>query len=498
MEGFLTSKGCETPTAKGSPVDTVTQTAFLSKPEVKCVLEAVKNAVRRVLPHGKFAEREAAALAILEEAGRGLLERELQEIADGFGERLLIAGVEYKKHAPGAAQYYCLGGTLHVARDTYRPVGVHNGPTVVPLDLVAGLAEGATPALAYNVVHGYAQHDMRLHGEALLAAHRTPPPRATLERMAKRLATASHEVAPRIEAILRQAEALPDGACAICIGLDRTSVPMAEERPAGASEKPRKKRRKPRMRRAPKPIDVNFRMAYVGTVSIVNEHGEAIITRRYAAPACDDPAPLVARMMADVRAAVRRQPSLNVGIVQDGAPEMWNLVRDGLARLRDEGIVASWEEGIDRYHLLERLGNALEIIEPDAAARSQKLHEWNDRLDLKDTAIDGIERELAKRCVELSDAKQNAVMEHLVYIENNKDRMRYVTLSTNGLPIGSGVTESAAKTVVGRRAKNSGQRWSEPGLRGVLTLRAIHQSDRLPRFWNHLSRRYTAAVAEAA
>jgi hypothetical protein len=61
--------------------------------------------------------------------------------------------------------------------------------------------------------------------------------------------------------------------------------------------------------------------------------------------------------------------------------------------------------------------------------------------------------------------------------------MRYVSLSSSSLPIGSGVTESAAKTVVGRRAKTSGQRWSEPGLRGVLTLRGLQQSDRLLRFW---------------
>jgi hypothetical protein len=32
---------------------------------------------------------------------------------------------------------------------------------------------------------------MRLHGEALEAAHRTPPPRATLERLAKRIADAT-------------------------------------------------------------------------------------------------------------------------------------------------------------------------------------------------------------------------------------------------------------------------------------------------------------------
>jgi len=64
-----------------------------------------------------------------------------------------------------------------------------------------------------------------------------------------------------------------------------------------------------------------------------------------------------------------------------------------------------------------------------------------------------------------------------------------------GLPSGSGVTESAAKTVINRRAKNSGQRWSVTGLRGVLTLRASLQNDRLLRFWSLTS--YTAALEVA-
>jgi hypothetical protein len=78
-----------------------------------------------------------------------------------------------------------------------------------------------------------------------------------------------------------------------------------------------------------------------------------------------------------------------------------------------------------------------------------------------------------------------------------KDRMRYVELAVHGLPVGSGVTESAAKTVVGRRAKNSGQRCRNEGLRGALTLRALEQSDRLPAFWSRFSRRYVATVEAA-
>ena len=76
--------------------------------------------------------------------------------------------------------------------------------------------------------------------------------------------------------------------------------------------------------------------------------------------------------------------------------------------------------------------------------------------------------------------------------------MRYLALRQQGLPVGSGVTESAAKTVIAQRAKKSGQRWSEHGLRGVLTLRGLQQSERLPAFWSRFSARYVADVREAA
>jgi hypothetical protein len=217
--------------------------------------------VRSALPEGDFGARHTVLLAILEEAGRGLLEEELQAIADAFDERLRVDGIEHKLHEPGAVNSYSLCGTLRVDRDTYRPVEVRNGPTIVPLELATGLVEGMTPALAYNVAHGYAQHDMRLHREALEAAHRTPPPRATLERMAKRLAAAAIAAVPRVEPVLRRSEELPQGTRGICIGIDRTSVPMAEPRPADAMPRPWKRRSKPRIRRAPKPIDVNYRMA---------------------------------------------------------------------------------------------------------------------------------------------------------------------------------------------------------------------------------------------
>ena len=477
-------------------MDTVTRTAILSKPEVQQTVSRLREELGKALPEGRFAEREAAMLVVLGEVGRALLEQELQAMADGVSERVLINGEEYKLHEPGNGTYFSLVGTVQIRRATYRQVGVRNGPTVVPVELLAGIIEGATPALSYDVAQGYAEHDMRTHGRQLESAYRVPPPRATLERLAKRLAAGAQQAMPKLESVLRQLEALPEGAYGVALGLDRTSVPMAEQRKATEPTKA-PKRRKPRVRRAPPPIEVSYRMAYVGTVSVVDEHGQALVTRRYAAAACDDAGQLVRRMTADVRAALRRSPMLSVGVVQDGAPEMWNTMREGLGQLRRDGVLSRWEEGIDRYHLLEPLAAALEIAEDDAGRRRSLLDDWKEHFDTQDSAIDGIERYLTERYRALPPERQNLLREHLVYIANNKDRMRYVSLAIAGLPSGSGVTESAAKTVVNRRAKNSGQRWSVTGLRGVLALRAALQCDRLPRFWRYFSRRYTAAVEAA-
>ena len=160
------------------------------------------------------------------------------------------------------------------------------------------------------------------------ADHRRPPSRSTLERLGKAMGTQITQAAPRLEPVVRQAETLPEGARAVSVGVDRTTVPMEEVRPAGAPPATRRTpRTTPYVRTPPAPVDVKYRMAYVGTVSVVDAAGEALVTRRYAISSADDPAALVARMMADVRRAGAQDPRLPVGVVQDAAPELWTLIR---------------------------------------------------------------------------------------------------------------------------------------------------------------------------
>ena len=72
--------------------------------------------------------------------------------------------------------------------------------------------------------------------------------------------------------------------------------------------------------------------------------------------------------------------------------------------------------------------------------------------------------------------------------------MRYTALKEQGLPIGSGVTEAACKTLATQRMKRSGMRWGEQGGQAILSFRALVQSNRFERAWTLLAHTYKAEV----
>jgi hypothetical protein len=76
---------------------------------------------------------------------------------------------------------------------------------------------------------------------------------------------------------------------------------------------------------------------------------------------------------------------------------------------------------------------------------------------------------------------REAHAEHVRYFRNHQHKMDYPRYRANGWQIGSGPVESACKTVVGRRLKQSGMRWGADGADALCHLRALHQSE--PHRW---------------
>jgi len=273
---------------------------------------------------GTFAERETHALEVSNELVRRWLEAELQRMATTFGERVAVNGAAYRRHSTGTKRYHTLVGAIDVERASYRAVGCHNGPTLIPLDLAAGIIENATPALAFSVTRAFAERPLRHYEDEMQAAHREVPSRSTLERISKRLGRRIREALSIIEPMARSLEMVSPNARSISIGLDRTSVPMAEQ-------VARPPRTRTYVRCPPPPVTVNYRMAYVATMAVHDAQGDTIDSKRFAATAAEGPTELLERLGSEVRHVFARCGDLPLTIVQDGAPELWNLVEDWLA-----------------------------------------------------------------------------------------------------------------------------------------------------------------------
>ena len=452
---------------------------------------------------GSFEEREATAMRLANEAVRSWLGAELGRMARTYGDEILVDGQRYRRHLDGTKSYHSLCGELTVTRATYRLVGVHNGPTVVPLELEAGIFANATPKLASSVLLGFAERPLRHYEAEMESAHRVVPSRSTLERIGKRIGCEMKRSLPMIEPVIRAFEAVPTQTHSISIGLDRTTVPMEEP-----AERTLHRRDKPYVRTAPAPVTVAYRMAYVGTIALNDREGNTIVSKRVTATPTENATELMNRLGLEILHVRAQRPELPLAVVQDGAPELWNLVDRWLDI---HGLVAT--QVIDRFHVNERLAELCEAITSGIQEARALYQHWQTCLDRSDTAIDRICGQLNR----LSDHHMLAIDDrndpnppsywvsrsrptiegerasiawgHLAYLERHRRYLRYATSVKRGIPIGSGVTEGACKSVVTVRFKRGGQRWRETGLSPCLHVRTLHLNGRLNACFDLLSHR---------
>ncbi len=64
------------------------------------------------------------------------------------------------------------------------------------------------------------------------------------------------------------------------------------------------------------------------------------------------------------------------------------------------------------------------------------------------------------------------------YLEAHRDHINYARFKELGLPIGSGMVESACKWLIQQRFKGVGMRWSEDGFKHLLHLRLAWVNNR--------------------
>lgn len=430
---------------------------------VDCIREEVK---RRYGSELTFEQRRDAAVAVTNDSLWLDEERDLQSLVTRADE-VEVEGKRYRRlEQPSSAEYRGRWGAHHVEEPLYRLEGVHNGPTIKPVELHAGVVENMTPDLARIVGELSAEQTSRQVVATLRTVGLEPASRAPLEK---------HEEAARI------AEALPKGVFAISCGMDRGAVRMVEALdPATAAPT---QRSEPYERTPPPPSKRQYRMAWNGSTTLYDVFGKALHTFRYAAEADSDPSAIAKRVSADVAWVLRSYPGSDVHCIQDGALDL-RVLPDMLAKVLPANSNVDVVDLVDFKHLTGYLDDVVDACEPQDDPNDLKGW-YRAELLRDDGAIDRIWRKLRDQGESLPSGarkKRKAVAAALSYIRTRKARMRYASHYRKGLPIGSGDTENTV-WLMQQRVKRPAQSWRPPGLRGVLVLRSLVLSERWDAAW---------------
>jgi hypothetical protein len=90
------------------------------------------------------------------------------------------------------------------------------------------------------------------------------------------------------------------------------------------------------------------------------------------------------------------------------------------------------------------------------------------------------------------------VSQNLEYLEKRRDQIRYAEFIAAGLPIGSGIVESANKLVVEARLKGAGMHWEGGHVNPMVALRNVVCSDRWDEAWAAIAERLRLGPRERA
>jgi len=447
---------------------------------VRRITEMIRREVREKLgPNATFEQRRDAAAAMASDSLWLDTDQDLRE-AITTAEEIEVDGRRYRPLAQASsATYHGRWGSHHIEEALYCEVGMHNGPTIKPIELRVGIVEHMTPDMARVVGELSADRSSRGVEKTLRAVGLVPPSRAFLAKHTTEMGIEIAHQVRDLEQVARAAEGVPTEVASVSTGLDRMSVRMSEPADPVTAHTPL--RTEPYERTPPPPKEHHYRKAWVGSTSIYDTKGNELHTWRYAAEADVDPAELANRVAKDVAWIVKAHPGIPVHCIQDAAPELERLPQALASALPTNTSVVQL---VDFEHLMEYLEDVVDACEPDGDPHDWK--GWYRSLLLRDDhAIDTIWRKLRGLAKQLSGRgtkARNAVAAALRYIRFRKSKMRYAAHYAANLPIGSGATESTCWQMQ-QRVKLPGQSWDKPGLRGILAMRALVLSDRWPAAW---------------
>lgn len=136
---------------------------------------------------------------------------------------------------------------------------------------------------------------------------------------------------------------------------------------------------------------------------------------------------------------------------------------------------------VDFYHLSEYLAEAA----PKCRSKHPKLWLRTQQNRLKKNQSHKILTQLQEHLEpeHLPDSEAPVRVAHR-YLHNRSDQLDYASALEKGLPIGSGIIESAHKHLIQSRLKKPGSAWLESSAEAITQLRVLRANDQWNNFWN--------------
>lgn len=379
---------------------------------------------------------------------------------DTDGSPIMLNGIKLTSKNKDCKKYQTPFGVTEIERYVYQPS--KGGRVFCPLEDSARTIFAATPKFAQQLSHKYSQGNAKSVCVDLKENHNRSIARSTVQNVTDWVGSIACAQEEKWE---YEPPALDDAISTIVFSLDGAYILMAND---------------------------GYREAMVGNLSLYDcdgvrrhtlylgeapEYGKAKFKKRY-----EDEITHLKALYPD---------ALYLGIA-DGAKDNWTFLERHTER-----------QLLDFYHVTEYLAKASHALYPKKKTKAERKKWLSERCSLlkhKKNSAQTILDELKA----ITDSKLPEIIEKdlratITYFSNNiaKNRMNYAQHIDEKLPIGSGVTEAACKTLVKQRLCGSGMRWKTKGAKVVLSLRALVQTtNRWQQFWDKIVQfgvRYQAA-----
>jgi hypothetical protein len=335
---------------------------------------------------------------------------------------------------------------------------------IAPLELRLGVVAGlTTPALAERVGRWSAEHPQQAVLALLEAEHGVRWSMTSLRKVSQAVRDGVEQPGQQarqerlVELLAEAEESVGKHRPTLAVGRDGVMVPI---RGQGYQEA------------ATATVSVHDRRGKrLGTVYLAQmpEPGQQRLTKQLTG--------LLTAVIATWHALSRACPRL--AYLTDGGHHQKQFFRQVLSKMADPwrpGQKLLWPWTLDFFHAAGYLWQMAEALfgasSPATWAWYRRMRHW---LRHRGGGIANILRSATQHCNQrqLSASQQEAFATAYRYLRRHAPWMNYAACKRQRLPIGSGVTEAACKTVFTQRLKCSGMTWGIEGGQVIVALRVL-------------------------